>query len=505
MKRISLIALLGAGIIFLAPSVNADNLVILHTNDTHSQIDPDTQDGLGGVLRRKAIFDSIRAAEKNVLVIDAGDVVQGTLYFNLYRGLVEEKAMNALGYDIRILGNHEFDNGIDSLAKYISMSEADLLATNYDLSRSALAGKFKPFIIKEVGDKKIGVIAINLNPKGMISDGNYDGVEYLDAVKAANAAAWWLKHIEKVDGVVAVTHIGYNPSTPPGDVDLGKLSEDIDIIIGGHSHTLVKPDAEGSEAKAWIENANGKPVLVTQAMKAGKYVGKIDIDLDNMKPSYELIKVDSRFDSKKSPELEAIIAPFRHGVDSLNHVKVGKIAVDMEKDSPELLNFASDLILRRGEELADDVDFAMVNKGGIRHGLKKGNLYEGEIISMMPFYNYVTVIDIKGKDLLPAIKQMAKVGGQGLAGDIEVEYSSSPLEIKKVLIDGDQLDPEKTYRMATIDYVAKGGDYMPTLANGKVVAKSQSVLYNDVLRFLKASKGKTTKPASILKMKNVNK
>ena len=481
---------------------SAEKLVILHTNDTHSQIDPDSQDNLGGVLRRKAIIDSVRGAEKNVLLVDAGDVVQGTLYYNLYRGLVEEKVMNNLGYDLRILGNHEFDNGMDSLAKYLKLADAELLSTNYDLSESALKGMFKPYAIKEIDGKKIAFIAINLKPEGMISEGNYDGVKYLDAVKAANSAAWWLKHIGKADKVIAITHIGYDPAMPPGDKMLAESSEDIDIIIGGHSHTLLDP-AHPKKGLEWeVENADGEEVLITQAMKQGKYVGKIEIDLDSDEtPKYSLIKVDSRYDRNPDAGLEALLKPYRNGVDSLNHVKVGKLAMKMERESPEMFNFVSDFIMRRAGELSDNVDFALVNKGGIRHGLDKGPVYEGEIISMMPFYNYVTVIDILGSDLIPAFNQMAKVGGQALGGDIDVTFDPEDSELEEILINGQPLIPEQTYRVATIDYLAKGGDYMPTLARGEVVAKSKSVLYDDMLRYLRgAMKGKTLKPSSVLKM-----
>lgn len=481
---------------------SAEKLVILHTNDTHSQIDPDSPDNLGGVLRRKAIIDSVRGAEKNVLLVDAGDVVQGTLYYNLYRGLVEEKVMNNLGYDLRILGNHEFDNGMDSLAKYLKLADAELLSTNYDLSESALKGMFKPYAIKEIDGKKIAFIAINLKPEGMISEGNYDGVKYLDAVKAANSAAWWLKHIGKADKVIAITHIGYDPAMPPGDKMLAESSEDIDIIIGGHSHTLLDP-AHPKKGLEWeVENADGEEVLITQAMKQGKYVGKIEIDLDSDEtPKYSLIKVDSRYDRNPDAGLEALLKPYRNGVDSLNHVKVGKLAMKMERESPEMFNFVSDFIMRRAGELSDNVDFALVNKGGIRHGLDKGPVYEGEIISMMPFYNYVTVIDILGSDLIPAFNQMAKVGGQALGGDIDVTFDPEDSELEEILINGQPLIPEQTYRVATIDYLAKGGDYMPTLARGEVVAKSKSVLYDDMLRYLRGPmKGKTLKPSSVLKM-----
>ena len=323
----------------IAPTASAEKLVILHTNDTHSMIDPDDTDGLGGVLRRKVVIDSVRKAEKNVLLVDAGDFVQGTLYFNIYSGEVEQKMMNELGYDIRILGNHEFDNGIDELADLLADSQAELLATNYDLSQSALARKFRPFTIREVGDKLVGFIAVNLNPEGMITEGNYDGVVYNDAVKAANAAAWWLKHIDKVDAVVAVTHIGYEPTMPPGDRQLAELSEDIDVIIGGHSHDLIRPDAApDSRLQPEVRNADGRIVTVGQLGKSGKYIGKMEIDLDSLTTRYETIRIDGRLDSRIDPRLDAVIEPYRRGVDSLMHVVVGKSAVDMPKGSNELLN-----------------------------------------------------------------------------------------------------------------------------------------------------------------------
>ena len=360
-RILSLLALSAA--VAIAPRAMAEKLVILHTNDTHSMIDPD-DDGLGGVLRRKVVIDSVREAEKNVLLVDAGDFVQGTLYFNLYRGRVEQELMNRLGYDIRILGNHEFDNGIDELADLLTDTEAELIATNYDLSSSPLARKFRPFTIREVGDKQVGIIAVNLQPKGMITDGNYDGVVYNDAIKAANAAAWWLKHIEKVDAVIAVTHIGYDPTMPPGDKLLAQSSEDIDLIIGGHSHDLIDPAKNGTgRLNSIVKNAKGRDIVVAQVGKSGKYIGKIELDIesDTVKAVPEIIRIDRRLDSRTDAKLDEVIKPYRIGVDSLMHVKIGRSAVEMPKGSNELINFGADFIFERGRKLADSVDLGIIN------------------------------------------------------------------------------------------------------------------------------------------------
>ena len=240
----------------------ADNLVILHTNDTHSQIDPNDKDQ-GGILRRKVLIDSVRSAEPNVLLIDAGDAVQGTLYFTLYGGEVERKMMNALGYDIQILGNHEFDNGVESLAEQWSGLTAEKITSNYDLRGTALEDIFKPYTVRRYGDKTVGILGINLDPAGMIASDKSEGVVYLDGIKAANSMAWYLKNVEHADVVVAVTHVGYDSDNPPtpSDVDLARASDDIDIIVGGHSHTLIDPRS-ASAPQYMVPNASGDSVLV---------------------------------------------------------------------------------------------------------------------------------------------------------------------------------------------------------------------------------------------------
>ena len=155
---------------------SAENLVILTTNDTHSNIDFDNN-GRGGILPRKTIIDSVRKAEKNVILVDAGDMVQGTLYFKYFKGDVEYPIFNMMDYDIRILGNHEFDNGLEELAKYWKDVKATRLSANYDFSMTPARGLFKPYVIKKVGKKKIGFFGINVDPESLISKENYEGMK----------------------------------------------------------------------------------------------------------------------------------------------------------------------------------------------------------------------------------------------------------------------------------------------------------------------------------------
>lgn len=463
---------------------SGEKLVIVATNDTHSQIDPDDK-GNGGILRRKVLLDSIRNVNDNVLLIDAGDAVQGTLYFNLYKGEVEHKMMNFLDYDIAILGNHDFDNGVDELAKQLRNDSAQWLTTNYNLRHSALNGLFHPYTIKEFGDKKVGFIGINLNPKGMIAEGNYDGVEYLDPLKAANSTAWHLKHNEGVDFVVAVTHIGYEPIGEFGDANLAAQSEDIDLIIGGHSHDTISP-ATPHKLNYHLPNAAGDTVTVTQAGKAGRLLAEITLDLDNGNIDYRLIPVNSRLDAGIDPQWREIIAPYRHGVDSLMVEWIGRTSREMPNNHPALLNFATDFVKTMGDKLngGAPVDLALLNVGGLRTSLPKGKVSEGMIINMMPFNNYIVNIDISGADLLEALNiSAARRGGDGLSAGANAVISGK--ECKEVTINGLPIDPERTYRITTIDYLANGGDYLTPLKRGTVVARSENVLYNDLIKWLR--------------------
>ena len=167
----------------------AEDLVILHTNDTHSNIDTGAN-GAGGILPRKAIIDSVRKAEKNVLLVDAGDMVQGTLYFKFFKGDVEYPIFNMMKYDIRILGNHEFDNGLDQMARYWKDVKADRLSANYDFTGTAAQGLFKPYTIKKIGGKKIGFLGINVDPESLISAENYRGMKY-------PMCSCWLAHVTR--------------------------------------------------------------------------------------------------------------------------------------------------------------------------------------------------------------------------------------------------------------------------------------------------------------------
>ena len=471
-----------------SPRVHGEHIVIMHTNDTHSQIDPAT-DGKGGVARRKVLIDSIRAAEPHTLLIDAGDAVQGSNYFTLYGGEVEALMLNELGYEYAILGNHEFDNGMESLGKYISSVNAPYIATNYIVTGTPLEGKLTRYRIVPIAGKRIGLIGINIDPKGMIADEKSVGVVYQDPFKAANATAWHLKNNEGVDYVVAITHIGYEVNPLPDDIKLVANSENIDIIIGGHSHTVVEPGSEKSHRK----NAAGKDVLIAQTGSTGANLGVITIDTDNNTFSSQLIPVDSRLDGRVDDSILAKLEPYRHGVDSLKSIVVGKSRIEAPRGDERILNFVTDFIEWEGKRLNDNkaVDLGIANRGGIRTPMNSGPITRGGIMEMLPFDNRVVVLELTGQQLLDVFDTNVKAPRVGFSRPVAVVVENG--HVTRATLNGVAVDPEKTYVVSTVDYLANGGDYMTPLTLGKVLNSSDRIMNLDVIDYIGSLKGKTVK------------
>lgn len=498
MERIAYLTLTMAVLLSALP-LGAEKLVILQTNDTHSQIDPTDKD-LGGIQRRKVVIDSIRKADKNVILVDAGDAVQGTLFFTLYGGETEMKMMNQLGYDLAITGNHDYDNGVEAMKKNVmSTPGIQWLSTNYEFDDPQLDSVFAPYKIYDIDGKRVAFIGLNLDPKGMIAEGNYDGVHYMDAVKAANATAWSLKHNEKVDLVVAISHLGYE-GTYPSDRMVAENSEDIDIILGGHTHSLIKPGS----GKEWITNKDGKKVLLTQNGKSGPVIAQVTVDLDEIGkklPEYKQYTLDRNYERPHDAAIDSILKPYRKGVDALMNEKIGRSAKAMEPEDPSLINFVSDYLLERGRQLTGKKpDLAFANKGSLRRGLPKGDITKGQIISMQPFANKIVVLEISGKELAKAFDVMAMRGGDGVSGNVEAVFNPETHKCTKVLIDGKPIEPDKTYTLSTIDYLANGGDYMEPLTTGTIIATSDDIVYNDLINYIKSLKNKPIKSSDKLRM-----
>lgn len=263
--------------LFIGLMVGAQKkIVILGTNDTHSRIEPIPENdrnygGMGGVVAREAFIDGIRKQDQNVLLFDSGDFVQGTPYFNLFHGRVEAQAMNLMKYDAGTLGNHEFDYGLDTLKMIVKKLNFPILNCNYDFSETVLKDDIKPYVILKRFGLKIGVLGVGVDPEGLIQKNKYEGMLFKPAISSVNFYAKILKDSKKCDLVVCLSHLGYND-----DIKLAEQSENVDIIIGGHSHTYMeKPDMR--------TNLDGKEVLIFQTGKSGAYVNKIEVELDKIK------------------------------------------------------------------------------------------------------------------------------------------------------------------------------------------------------------------------------
>lgn len=446
-----------------------DKLVIVHTNDTHSHIDPLADNDLGGVARRKVLIDSIRQANPNVLVVDAGDIVQGTLYFHLYKGEVEQRMLNELGYDVQILGNHEFDNGMEPLRKMLAEAKPTLLSSNYDFSGSLLEGMFQPYVVKTYGKHKVGIMALNLDPKGMVAEGNYDGVKFMPWKEAVERTVDVLRNREKCDYVIAVTHIGFNGSDEDpklfGDMQVATQTSGIDLIIGGHSHTRLDPAVR-------VANAKGDSVTIVQTGKYGQFLGEITLDMADGRVTEKLIPVDSRLDSRRDEALMAAIEPYRAGIDSLYNRTVARLEASepLTGRSEAMFAFDAHFLMDRASKLTSHkIDGAIGNKGGLRTTWNPGDISEGAALDMMPFQNKIVVLEISGKDYKEAFEVMAARGGDIVGG----------------ITDPSAIDPQKTYRIATIDYLANGGDYMEPLTRARRLAESPVWAYEDLLLYFK--------------------
>ena len=254
-------------------------IVILHTNDTHSQIVPvpkyeneGNTSCRGGFVRRVAVVNEERKKEPDLLLFDSGDFSQGSTYYTLFRGDVEVGLMNMMGYDAATLGNHEFDFGIENLARVAKMAKFPLVCANCDFTGTMCEGLIKPYVIIKRKGLKIGVFGLAPKIQGLVMQQNIQGVKYLDPYTTANEIARKLKEDEKCDLVVCLSHLGWDLKPRPDDAQLIAATRNIDIVLGGHSHTYM-------EHLEWVNNIDGKPVPTEQNGRLGAYVGRIVMKL----------------------------------------------------------------------------------------------------------------------------------------------------------------------------------------------------------------------------------
>lgn len=268
-------------------------LTILYTNDVHSRIEPFPANdpkfaNLGGFARRAAVIEEVRRENDNVLLLDAGDIFQGTPYFNLYHGELEYKLMTRMGYDATTLGNHDFDLGIENLVTQMPHAGFAFLNCNYNLSDTALNGRISPYKIFTKKGIKIGVLGYGIELEGLVDKKMYGTTRYENPVAIANATAKLLKHDLGCDYVIALSHLGFDfPEKKISDKSMAPLTENIDLVIGGHTHTFLEHPVKTA-------NRAGREMFVTQVGWAGIWLGKLDVYF-----SYDKKKISHNSDNRK--------------------------------------------------------------------------------------------------------------------------------------------------------------------------------------------------------------
>jgi len=251
-------------------------LVILHTNDTHSRIDPFPMDGgrnagMGGIARRAALIKRIRATEPNLLLLDSGDIFQGTPYFNFFGGEVEFKAMSAMGYDASTLGNHDFDNGVDGLVRMLPQASFPFVSANYIVDpASPLAGRVRPHLIREVGPITVGIFGLGIDFDRLVIGALHEGVSYSDPILVARQQVETLRQ-QGCHLVICLSHLGFRyREDRPSDMTLAAEVPGIDLILGGHTHTFL-------DAPETVSHPDGRFTVVNQVGWAGIRLGRIDV------------------------------------------------------------------------------------------------------------------------------------------------------------------------------------------------------------------------------------
>lgn len=278
MKRISIYCLLAFCLIFAASAQQTKQLTILQTSDTHSRIEPidkhaaDKYAGMGGTVRRATFLKDFRSKHPDVLLFDCGDISQGTPYYNLFEGEVEVKMMNLMGYDAMTIGNHEFDFGLDNMARLFRMANFPVVCSNYDVTGTVLEGLVKPYIILNRDGVKIGVFGLAPKMEGLVQANKCEGIVYNDPIAVAQEMADLLNNKENCDVVICLSHLGIRSKSGACDEKLIAETKGIDVILGGHSHTFM-------DKPVFYLNAAGKNVPLLHTGKSGIYVGELDLTL----------------------------------------------------------------------------------------------------------------------------------------------------------------------------------------------------------------------------------
>ncbi len=475
-------------------------LTILHTNDVHGRLEPihygNNKGLVGGIAPRATLIKRIEASNPNTVTVDAGDFAQGSLYFNIFSGTPDIKLMHLAGYDIATLGNHEFDKGLGVTKQILKNSKYPFVCANIRFTEDKeLQEMVKPYLIKDYNGLKVafvGLIAENL--KTLVNKLN--GVEVFDSVKIMREIV--KKVNPKAGMIVVISHMGVN-----SDKQLARSVPEIDVIIGGHSHTLIK--------KPRLFNKNTDKTLVVQGGEFGVHLGRLDIAIKDKVIQgyyYDLIPVNSETLPDKAIQKELKI--LSKEIQKFKTEKVGELAVTIGEEGKnirsELLKQGS-LVTEAIKNRFPEVDLVLQNSGGVRlnRQIPPGTFTLADVLELYPFENTVIILDLKGEDLKSVLETSSRFYPRengGFLQSLGLEYtvntnnphqilSNDGLKILKpgnrvsgIKINGKPLENERYYKIAINDYMYNGGNGYSQFRNAKNAIDTGVLVQDAIVDFL---------------------
>ncbi|MBP3950197.1 5'-nucleotidase C-terminal domain-containing protein [Bacillus sp. YZJH907-2] len=452
-------------------------LTIMHTNDTHAH--------LNDVARRVTAVNSVRAEVENSLLLDAGDVFSGTLFFNQYNGLADVEFMNMMGYDAMVPGNHEFDKGPAVFAEFIKKANFPIVSANinYDqepafndlfvdaVGQSAEDGKVYPAIVKEVDGEQVGIFGLTTEDTAFIS-GPGKNIVFEDYIAKASETVTMLR-AAGINKIIALTHLGHR-----FDLQLAEQVEGIDIIVGGHSHTeLTEPVVLGTDSE---------PTIVLQAKEYGEYLGRVDVtfgtDGELQKWNGQLLAVAG---FEENADAAARLKELEQPIEDLKKEVVGKtnVFLDGEREAirskeTNLGNLITDGMLSKAKE-SGPATIAFQNAGGIRASIDEGDITLGDVLTVLPFANNLVTLDLTGAEIIEALEVSVSTAGEGHGRFLQVAGLRFAYDIEKPAFErvtGVEVEtesgytpivPSDMYTVATNAFMADGGDGYSMLKEAK--------------------------------------
>lgn len=473
---------LSLGLSALASSQAPITITVLHTNDLHARVEPAMiqRKAYGGFARQASLIKRFRESDPNPILLNGGDTFQGTLYFTVYEGLAEAAFMNMAGYQAMAVGNHEFDKGPKTLAEFARLVNFPLLAANLDVSEDPdLKGLVKPSAVIEVGGQKVGVVgAITPDTPSISSPG--PTVKFLDLHGSVQKAVDDLK-AQGINKIMLVSHVGLS-----GERRMAREIRGLDVIVGGHSHTLLGNDdfpagfPGPSGRYPMVENNSEGPCLVVSSWEWGKVLGRLKVDFDaagKITRWFDAAPVFVDESIPEDPNVKALVEALKKPIANLANEVIGSTPTGLGKAhdggrgfETTMGNVITDAMLEATK--SQGAVAAFTNQGGIRSAIDPGDVTFGAAITVIPFSNTLVVMELTGAEIKAALEHGAERTGGLLHPSILSGYDldmSQPAgqRVSNVRIGGEPLDLEKTYKVTINSFTASGGDGHEVLKNAK--------------------------------------